>query len=53
MEVGENPVDLVKQLRAVIRSVDPELLTVDDRIALVDLLERTNVANSVGDGSAA
>lgn len=51
--MGDNPVELVKQLRALIRSVDPELLTVDDRIALIDLLERTYVAKSVGDGSAA
>lgn len=51
--MGENPVELVKQLRAVIRLVDPELLTVDDRIALVDLLERTYAVESAGDGSAA
>lgn len=38
--------DLVKQLRTLIAAVDPALLTVEDRLALVDLIERAFTAKA-------
>lgn len=38
--------DLIKQLRALIAAVDPAQLTVDDRLALVDLIEKAFAAHA-------
>lgn len=38
--------DLIKQLRALIAAVDPAQLTVEDRLALVDLLEKCFAAKA-------
>lgn len=44
--LGEDIVDVVEQLRALLPTVKPELLTEADRVALVDLLAAVYRANS-------
>jgi hypothetical protein len=45
-------VDTVQQLRAAMNSVDPAVLTVEDRRALLDLAQAAFLAKSAGGGGA-